>query len=459
MLGIAGYEDGPAGDAAIDGVSTDTRDGVDGRIFVALPGGHADGHDYIPAAVEGGAAALLVRKDRRDEVARAAPTMPVLGVADPLKGLQAVARAWLDRVAPLVVAVTGSSGKTGTKELIAAAVAADRRTHATAGNRNNHIGVPLSVLAMPEGTEVLVLEMGASARGEIAALCRIAPPRIGVITNIGPGHLEFFGSLKGVASAKAELIGSIDRDGTAVLPADDDFIGFLRDKTEAPVVTFGFDEGADVRIEDVFPRAGGGYTCSIGGSPFEIRRFGRHNLLNAAAAAAVARVLDLPAQGTAAAIAETRASEGRGVVWEIAGVTVVDESYNSNPASLRAAVEAFMEMPAAGRRWLVLGDMLELGGESPALHAEAGIFCGRAGVDGLVTIGSETVELNRAAAEQRKAPPDISHFLEPQSLAAYLDARIGAGDALLVKGSRGMRMETVIEGIERRRGSERRRVD
>ncbi|MDD3642452.1 MAG: UDP-N-acetylmuramoyl-tripeptide--D-alanyl-D-alanine ligase [Candidatus Krumholzibacteria bacterium] len=458
-LGVAGFDEGPAGDTAIDGVSIDTRDGTGGRLFVALQGERADGHDYLPAAAEGGAAALLVRRDRMGEAVRAVSAIPVLGVADPLAGLQAIARAWLDRVAPLVVAVTGSSGKTGTKELIAAAVSASRRAHATAGNRNNHIGVPLSVLAMPEGTEVLVLEMGASGRGEIAALCRIAPPRIGVITNIGPGHLESFGTLKGVAAAKAELIGSLAGDGTAVLPADDGFIGYLRGKTGSPVVTFGFDEGADVRIEDVRPRDGGGYTCLIGGSPFEIRRFGRHNLLNAAAAAAVARVLDLPAQGVAAAIAGTRAAGGRGVVYDIAGLAVVDESYNSNPASLRAAVDAFMEIPSQGRRWLILGDMLELGAESSALHAEAGIFCGKAGVDGLVTLGRETVELSRTAAEQRKAPADISHFMEPQSLAAYLDARLAAGDAVLVKGSRGMRMETVIDEIERRRGVARRRID
>jgi UDP-N-acetylmuramoyl-tripeptide--D-alanyl-D-alanine ligase len=458
-LGAAGFEGGPAAGAAIEGVSTDTRDGVEGRLFVALPGEHADGHDFIPAAAEGGAAAMLVRTERADEAADAASAIPVIAVPDTLAALQRLARAWLDRVAPLVVAVTGSSGKTGTKELIAAAIASRRRTHATAGNRNNHIGVPLSVLAMPEGTEVLVLEMGASARGEIAALCRIAPPRIGVITNIGPGHLEFFGTIKGVAAAKAELVSALDGDGTAILPADDEFLGFLREKTAAPVVTFGFDEAADLRVEDIAPRPGGGYTCMIGGSAFEIRRFGRHNLLNAAAAAAVARVLEIPAPDTAAAIAETRASAGRGVVWEIAGVTVVDESYNSNPASLRAAVEAFMEMPAQGRRWLVLGDMLELGEQSPALHVEAGVFCGRAGVDGLVTLGDQTVELSRTAAEQRKAPGDISHFIEAQSLAAYLDERLGDGDAVLVKGSRGMRMETVIDEIERRRGGGRRRID
>lgn len=440
-------------------MSTDTRAGIRNALFVALPGDRADGHDYVPAAAEGGAAALLVRKDRMGEAVRAVPAIPVLGVADPLAGLQALARAWLERVSPLVVAVTGSSGKTGTKELIAAAVSASRRAHATPGNLNNHIGVPLSVLSMPEGTEVLVIEMGASRRGEIAALCRIAPPLIGVVTNIGPAHLESFGSLKGVAAAKSELVAALGPDGTAVLPADDEFFGYLSGKTEARVVTFGFGEGADLRIADLSPGENGGYSCTIGGEPFTINRAGRHNLLNAAAAAAVARVIGLPDGETAAAVAAVKAVDGRGAVYEIDGLTVVDESYNSNPASLRAAVEAFMELPVSGRRWLVLGDMLELGSESPVLHAEAGIFCGRAGVDGLLTLGALTVELSRAAAEQRKAPPDISHFIEPGSLAAYLDSRLEAGDALLVKGSRGMRMETVIAELERRRNAGRRRID
>jgi UDP-N-acetylmuramoyl-tripeptide--D-alanyl-D-alanine ligase len=427
-------------------------------LFVALRGENGDGHDHIAAAVSGGAAALMVGEGRGAAARKAAPGLPVFEVKDTLAGLQALAGAWRDRVDPRVVAITGSSGKTTVKEMVTAVLSMKYRVHATTGNLNNHIGVPLTILSMPEGTEVLVTEMGASHKGEIASLCAIAKPEIGVITNIGPSHLEGFGSLKGVAAAKSEIVASLPESGAAVLPADDEFFGFLREKTSAPVVAYGTSEEATVRIEDIQEKEGGGYTFAIGGNAMEIRRFGRHNLLNAGAAAAVAGLLDVPAPETAAALAESGAFDGRGVVFDVAGITFVDETYNSNPASLEAAVGAFMEMPIEGNRWLVLGDMLELGEAAGELHEEAGALCGKAGVDGIITLGDETVELNRAASVQRKAPPVISHFLDAANLAAYLDGLLAEGDGVLVKGSRGMKMERVIEEIETRRETERRRA-
>ena len=439
-------------------MTTDSRTGTDGMLFVALKGEGGDGHDFIAEAAAGGAAALLVDRDRGAAVKEAAPGLAVFEVRDTLEGLQTLAAAWRDRIDPKVVAITGSSGKTTAKEMTAAVLSGRYSVHATSGNLNNHIGVPLTILSMPEGTEVLVTEMGANHKGEIAKLCAIARPDVGVVTNIGPSHLEFFGTLKGVAKAKSELVASLGEDGTAILPADDDFFEFLAEKTKAPVVSFGFSETADVRIEDIESREGGGYTFAIGGTGMEIRRFGRHHLLNAGAAAAVAGLLGVPAPEAAAAIAETGAFDGRGVVFDVAGITFVDETYNSNPASLRAAVDAFMEMPLEGRRWLVLGDMLELGKTAGELHEEAGAYCGKAGFDGIITLGNETVELNRAAAVQRRAPEIISHFLDAANLAAYLDGLLVEGDGVLVKGSRGMRMETVIEEIEKRRESAGRRT-
>ena len=453
---MAGFRVDKQEKTVVAGVTTDSRTGTDGMLFVALKGEGGDGHDFIAEAVAGGAAALLVERDRGAR--EAAPGLAVFEVRDTLEGLQTLAAAWRDRIDPKVVAITGSSGKTTAKELTAAVLSGRYSVHATSGNLNNHIGVPLTILSMPEGTEVLVTEMGANHKGEIAKLCAIARPDVGVVMNIGPSHLEFFGTLKGVAKAKSELVTSLGQDGTAVLPADDDFFGFLAERTKAPVVSFGFSEKADVRIEDIESREGGGYTFVIGGTGMEIRRFGRHHLLNAGAAAAVAGLLEVPAPEAAAAIAETGAVDGRGVVFDVAGITFVDETYNSNPASLRAAVDAFMEMPLEGRRWLVLGDMLELGKTAGELHEEAGAYCGKAGFDGIITLGDETVELNRAAAVQRRAPEIISHFLDAANLAAYLDGLLAEGDGVLVKGSRGMRMETVIEEIEKRRASAGRRT-
>ena len=429
-------------------MTTDSRTDTDGKLFVALKSESGDGHDFIAEAAVGGAAALLVERGRGSAAKEAAPGLPVFEVRDTLDGLQALASAWRNRVDPKVVAITGSSGKTSVKEITAAVLSGRYSVYATSGNLNNHIGVPLTILSMPEGTEVLVTEMGANHKGEIARLCAIARPDVGVVTNIGPGHLEFFGTLKGVAKAKAEIVESLGENGTAVLPADDEFFEFLTKKTKAPVVSFGFSDKADVRIEDIERREGGGYTFVIGGTGMEIRRFGRHNLLNAGAAAAVAGLLEVSAPETAAAIAETGAFDGRGVVLDVAGITIIDETYNSNPASLRAAVDAFMEMSLEGGRYLVLGDMLELGETSGELHKEAGAFCGKAGVDGIITLGDETVELNRAAAVQRRAPEIISHFLEAPNLAAYLDGLLSEGDAVLVKGSRGMKMEKVVEGLK-----------
>ncbi len=455
----AGYRgEGPAG-VSVGGVSIDTRAGCDDALFVALKGARGDGHDYIGQAVAGGAAALLVSTERREDAIAAAGGVPVLDCPDPLEGLQAIAAAYREMVDPKVVAVTGSTGKTETKEMIASVVSTRFAVHATPGNLNNHIGLPLTLLGMEGGEEMLVAEMGANHRNEIKRLTEIARPEIGVITNIGPGHLEFFGSLKGVAAAKSELIQALPAGGTAVLPADDEFLDYLRGRTEAAVVTFGFSADADYRIHDEERRGGAGYRFRVGAVETRIDLYGRHHLLNAAAAVAVGSVLGLSTDEISPAIRGYRAIDGRGVVFDVNGIIIVDDSYNSNPASLKAALDAFMEMPIEGKRYIVLGDMLELGERSMELHREAGVYCGKAGVDGIFTLGRETVELNRAAAEQRKAAPDISHFIDAETLARYLNDFLEEGDGVLVKGSRGMQMENVIAVIERLRGTTRRRMD
>lgn len=458
-LRSAGYRgDGPA-DGFIEGVSIDTRSGCAGALFVALPGTHGDGHDHLGSAARQGASALLVSMERVEDAREVAGGIPVLGVPDPLEGLQAIAAAYRDMVDPTVIAVAGSTGKTETKEMIAAMLSSRFTVHATPGNLNNHIGLPLTLLGMEGNEQVLVAEMGANHKNEIKRLAGIARPGIGVITNIGPGHLEFFGSLKGVAAAKSELLQVLPAGATAILPADDEFIEYLRSRTQAAVVTFGFAEGADVRIQSEERLQGAGYRFTVGAVETEIRLCGRHHMLNASAAVAVGSVLAVPADVISSAVREYRAVDGRGVLFLLDGITFVDDSYNANPASLRAAVDAFMEMPIGGKRYLVLGDMLELGERSGELHSETGVYCGKAGVDGLFTLGSETVELNRAAAEQRKAPPDISHFIDTDTLARHLDAFLAEGDGVLIMGSRGMEMERVIEAIEKLRGKTKRRVD
>ena len=459
VLAAAGYRGGDPGAGAIDGVSIDTREPCGARLFVALKGSLADGHDFVGAAIANGAAALLVSSGRKAEVSAVAGKIPVFDVKDTLAGLQALAARYRALVNPRVIAVTGSSGKTGTKDLIAAIVAKRFKVHATPGNLNNHIGLPLTILGMDGSEDVCVTEMGANHRKEITTLAGIAKPDIGVVTNVGPAHLEYFGSLKGVAAAKAELLEALPEEGTAVLPADDEFVDFLKERTKARTLTFGFSERADRRIVNLEKRDSGGYRFRVGDVGIEVARYGKHHVLNAAAAAVVGSIVGIPPGEIASAVLEAPVHSGRGVLFDLEGILFFDETYNSNPASLRAAVDAFLEIPVKGRRWLVLGDMLELGSSSAELHREAGISCGRAKVDGIFTIGVESVELNRAAAELRKSPEHITHFLDAATLAAYLNDLLAPGDAVLVKGSRGMHTEDILESIGTMRGAPPRRVD
>jgi len=354
---------------------------------------------------------------------------------------------------------SGSSGKTGTKDLAAAILARRFVVHATPGNLNNHIGLPLTLLGMDGGEDMCVAEMGANHRKEIQALCAIAKPLVGVVTNIGTAHLEHFGTTKGIAAAKAELLEALPPDGTAVLPADDEFAGYLAGRTKARTIAVGFSESADRRITGLEKREQGGYRFRVGEIRLETGRYGRHNVLNAAFAAVVGSTAGVPDDEIAAAVAASRAADGRGATYDVGGVVFVDETYNANPASLKAAVDAFMEMPGTGRRWLVLGDMLELGGMSGELHREAGVHCGRAKSDGILTLGTESAELSRAAAEQRRSPERITHFLDAEPLAAHLATLLRPGDLVLVKGSRAMRMERIIDAVEAARGAARRRLD
>lgn len=450
-----------AGDleGSIERVSIDTRGECRNALFVALEGENEDGHAYLAEAVERGAAALLVSNRCEMKSVDKEKVHALFAVEDTLTALQTLAASYRTHVDPRVVAVTGSTGKTGTKDFIASILSKRFKVHSTPGNLNNHIGLPLTLLGMDGGEDVLVAEMGANHKGEIEKLAQIARPDIGVVTNIGPGHLEFFGSLKGVAAAKAELIESLPENGTAILPSDDEFYEFLRERTGSSVVSFGFGDGADWRVENLARKESNGYRFTLREMDVVLKRFGKHHVLNAAAAAAACSVFGSSPDEISGGLAETRIPEGRGVAYDISGIIFIDDSYNSNPASLLAAVEALMEMQVEGKRWLVLGDMLELGEQSAELHSEAGKMCGKAGVDGMLTIGEYTVELNRAAAEQRKAPEKISHFIDMEKLGAHLNDNLDEGDAVLVKGSRGMGMERVIETIERLRGAEKRRVD
>jgi UDP-N-acetylmuramoyl-tripeptide--D-alanyl-D-alanine ligase len=438
--------DGAAPDAVVTGaVTADSRRAGAGGLFVALPGDHADGHDYAHDAVDAGAVAVLAARP---------VGVPAVVVDDPLVALGALAHAVLERLPGVtVVGVTGSSGKTGTKDLLAAVLAVAGPTVSPEGSFNNELGVPLTVLRADAATRFLVVEMGARGPGHIAYLCRIAPPRVGVVLNVGAAHAGEFGGRDATARAKGELVEALGPDGVAVLNLDDPLVAAMDRRTPARVVRVGRDPGADVRAEDVTldaaARPSFTLVTSRGEAPVTLPLHGAHHVGNALAAAAVA----LEAGLEPAAIAAALGAAGPASRWrmEVAtrpdGVTVVNDAYNANPDSVRAALEAVAAMargPAgpAGRSrrgWAVLGEMLELGDDSVAEHAAAGRAAAELGL-AVVAVGPGAAPAAEAAAAAGTEAHAVAFAAEASALLA---ARLRPGDVVLVKASRGIGLDVL----------------
>ncbi len=425
------------------GVSTDTRLEVGESLFVALRGERFDGHDFVTLAVERGARGILVALDTWERW----QTLPVacFAVPEPLHALQQLARASLQRQPLQVVAVTGSNGKTTTKDLIAAALASAAKVHATRGNLNNHLGVPLTVLARQGDERFLVAEIGASDFGEIETLSHLLCPDVAVITNIGHAHLEHFGSLQGVLRAKSEIFAGLRPSGVAVLNADDPrFSELERMASPARRVTFGVAAHADYRIESAHADDAEHQVLQLNGISVRLARPGRGNANNAAAAFAVACELGCDPALVARAIETCVFTKQRSSWTHVGHVRVLDDSYNANPDSMAQALEVLATSP--GRRIAVLGDMGELGSTSAALHAELGRRVAQAGIDLLLATGVEMSHAVQAAA--RAGLGDAArHHAEFTALVEDLRVTLRPGDAVLVKGSRSARMERVLDAL------------
>ena len=426
-------------------VEVDSRRVGPGCLFVALPGERVDGHDYAEAALRAGAVAVLA-------------TRPVGGasvlVDDGVAALGRLARALLDRLpGAAVVGLTGSSGKTSTKDLLAQLLPAAGPTVAPEGSFNNEIGLPLTVLQADAHTRHLVLEMGARGRGHIAALCAIAPPQIGVVLNVGSAHLGEFGSREAIAAAKGELVEALPAHGVAVLNADDPLVAGMAARTTARVVTFGESVGAQVRATEVTIDAAGraGFTLVTpeGSAPVRLRLHGAHQVANALAAAAVGRELGLDvaalAAGLGAAVALSRWRME--VVERPDGVTVVNDAYNANPESVRAALKALVAMAGGRRTWAVLGEMRELGAASATEHDAIGRLAVRLDVSRLVVVGDAAKPMHMGAAlegswgEESVFVPDAAAALD------LLRAQVAPPDIVLVKASRAAGLERVAAGL------------
>jgi UDP-N-acetylmuramoyl-tripeptide--D-alanyl-D-alanine ligase len=442
------------GSRPVRGAAVDSRLVGPGQLFVALPGERTDGHRFLAEAVVAGASALVVSRPIPPKVLDALGDVTVLAVPDGLVALGAIATGWRARFDPLVVGVTGSIAKTSTKEAVAAVLGSAFRTLRSEGNQNNEIGLPLTLLRLGPDHGAAVLEMGMYAGGEIADLARMARPEIGVVTWVHGVHLSRMGSLAAIEQAKGELIEALPSDGVAVLNQDDRRVRRMADRTAARVLTYGLSGDADVGADEVgsagfdgmkfqlrLPPVRGGRPVRV---PARIPGLGKLSVHNALAGAAVGHAAGLDPAVIVHALASGWSASHRGQVIKLGRVTLIDDSYNASPPSVTAALDLLAGLP--GRRVAVLGEMLELGKGATTGHREVGTAAA-ATVDLLVVVGSGASGI---AAGAKAAGLDPSRILEARDREAALDllrVRLRDGDVVLIKASRGVELDVLVDGL------------
>jgi UDP-N-acetylmuramoyl-tripeptide--D-alanyl-D-alanine ligase len=442
-------------DRPILGAAVDSRAVEVGNLFVALPGERTDGHAFAGAAMAAGAAAILVSQPLADDVL-VGREVTVVRVADPLRALQAVAAAWRLRFDPLVVGITGSIAKTSTKEAVAAVLGSALPTLRNEGNLNNEIGLPLTVLRLRAEHRAAVLEMGMYVGGEIAELARIGRPEIGVVTAVQPVHLSRIGTIEAVERAKGELIEALPDDGVAILNADDVRVRAMASRTRARSMTYGFADGADVGAAAVASRGADGMTFELvtAGDRQAVRipGLGRLAVHNALAAAAVGLAAGLRPDAIAAALATGWSAPHRGQLIRAGGITIVDDSYNASPGSVAAALELLAGMP--GRRIAVLGEMLELGDDHEDGHRRTGVAAATL-ADRLVVVGSGAAAIADGAAAAGMRRDAIVRVDDRAAASTALIETLRDGDVVLVKASRGIALDLLIDDLVAALGDER----
>jgi UDP-N-acetylmuramoyl-tripeptide--D-alanyl-D-alanine ligase len=428
--------------------SIDSRTIGPGQLFFAVKGERLDGHDFVGAALEQGAAAAVVRKDQLDHYP---DRSRLLAVDDTLVALQTLATAVRKVWGKLLVGVTGSAGKTTTKEAIAHVLGARFRVLKSEGNFNNHFGLPLMLLKLEPEHDVAVIEMGMSHAGEIRALAKIAQPEIGVVTNVGPVHLEFFDSVAGIARAKYELIESLPAGGTAVLNADDEYVSQFGRDFKGKVITYGTRATADIRAENVQTRGAEGseFDVVMAGAREHARLplVGEHNILNALAAVAVGLARGLKPSEAVGALAILAPPDKRGQVVQLGNIAVINDCYNSNPKALHAMVDALAAMKAA-RQIVVAGEMLELGPAAAEMHRAAGRHIAEKKIDVLLGVRGLAQDMVDSA---RQAGMTAEFAATPEAAGEWLARETRDGDVVLLKASRGVKLEKALETWRRLR--------
>ncbi len=424
----------------MNGVSTDTRSIQNGNVFIALKGENFDGHAFVEKACEAGAAGVIISDEKAAQ--KAAAGVSVFLVSDTLQALEDLAHFHRMRFHIPVIGITGSNGKTTTKDMTASVLASRFRVCATQKNFNNEIGLSMTLLSMTKETEVCVVEMGMRGFGQIAELCRIASPTIGIVTNVGTSHIGILGSQANIAKAKAELIEALPADGTAILNGDDPYVKAMADHFAGKVISYGVKgrytvRGSDIRYEADHTQ----FTCTSFDEAFKVKLnlLGIHNVYDALAAAAAGRVVGVDARKIQKALADFRPTGQRQTLLDVGGISVMDDSYNANPLSMEMAFRSLKQLPAK-HHFLVLGDMGELGDMEEQLHYETGEKAAEIGFDGLIAVGPLSRKLAEAA-EKGGLPAICCDTCE--EAAKHLLHLAKPGDAVLVKGSHYMHMEAV----------------
>jgi UDP-N-acetylmuramoyl-tripeptide--D-alanyl-D-alanine ligase len=441
--------------ARLAGVSINSRTVARGELFVAIHGPRHDGHNFVLAALDAGALAAVVAQDRVSGFAEPVRSK-LIAVTDTLAALQDLAQAVRTRWGRRLAAVTGSAGKTTTKEILAALLGARFRVLKSEGNLNNEYGLPLQLLRIEDSDEAAVVELGMSHAGELKRLAQIARPDVGVVTRVAPVHLEFFSSVDEIALAKRELVeGLFGSDSVAILNADDPRVARFAEVAPGRVVSFGISAGADFRAENIDDRGMEGTEFDFIGPTGLVRLTlplaGRHNISNALAALAAANVWGVGAAEAKEVFPNLQATGMRGRILRYeAGFSMINDCYNSNPVALTAMVDLLAHTPAQGRRILAAGEMLELGTSSPELHREAGRAAAAEKLDWIIGVQGDAEPFIHGAIDAGHPPERAQFFPSSAEAAEFIVTLVGHGDLLLVKGSRGVKMERIVEALDQR---------
>jgi UDP-N-acetylmuramoyl-tripeptide--D-alanyl-D-alanine ligase len=425
-------------------IELDSRQCNDKDIFWAIRGERLDGHEYVASAMEKGTLMAVVDNQWVKEKGQAVKAY--VPVKDTLEGMQKLAKAYAQRFNIPKIGITGSNGKTTTKEMIFQVLSSRRKGMATNGNYNNHIGVPLTLFRLRNEHEFAVVEMGTSSPGEIKALSKMAEPNISVITNIGYSHLEGLKNLEEVYKEKSTITQGMNKGGVLIVNADDPYLCKMRSTKNYKLVTFGFKRGM-IKPAELKWNADGCASFRIGRTRFDLKIPGVHNLYNALAAIAVGVQLKVPKNEISTSLAHFEGSRWRMEIREQNGLRVLADCYNANPSSMRAALNTLETMEVSGRKVAVLGDMLELGDQSQNLHTDLGKMLTELNIDLLCTVGELSEDIGKAALNNGWPVENWQHFSDTELAGDYLQGELVSGDACLLKGSRGIRLEKVLDQL------------